>query len=85
MQRRINRILFIILFLRPFFGTGQVLFEQKQDIRIFDGEQNLELPWIGGLNSGQYNKADLDGDDQEELIIYDRSADIYQIFKIVDS
>ena len=85
MQRRINRILFIILFLRPFFGTGQVLFEQKQDIRIFDGEQNLELPWVGGLNSGQYNKADLDGDDQEELIIYDRSADIYQIFKIVDS
>ena len=73
--------LFLLICLFPIVGKGQVLFEQRQDITVLDENKNFILPWIGGLNASQYNKADLDGDDLEELILYDRSANIYQIFR----
>ncbi|MCK5206480.1 MAG: hypothetical protein KAQ79_00620, partial [Cyclobacteriaceae bacterium] len=82
MQRLLKGILSVFLFLIPFFVSSQVVFEQKFDINVNDGERDLGHPWGGGLNSSQYNKADLDGDGKEELILYDRSANIYQIFNI---
>ena len=82
MQRLLKGILSVFLFLIPFFVSSQVVFEQKFDIHVNDGERDLGHPWGGGLNSSQYNKADLDGDGKEELILYDRSANIYQIFNI---
>ncbi len=61
---------------------GQIIFEQQHALPVTDAEKSLRNPWIGGLNSGQYNKADLDGDGTEELVIYDRSSNTYQIFQI---
>ena len=82
MQRVLTGVLQIIIYFLPVAGVAQLVFEPKQEIQVFDGDQKLEIPWTGGLNSGQYNKADLDGDGREELIIYDRSANVYQIFRI---
>ncbi|MCK5701976.1 MAG: VCBS repeat-containing protein, partial [Cyclobacteriaceae bacterium] len=84
MKRLLIVLLTSLLFCIPFFGNSQMVFEQKFDIPVNNGEQELDLPWIGGLNASQYNKADLDGDGVEELILYDRSANIYQIFTIKD-
>ncbi len=64
---------------------AQIILEPSNDISVSDGERFYSNPWTGGLNSGQYNKADLDGDGTDELIIYDRSASVYQIFKFVDN
>lgn len=61
--------------------AGQFVLEPLQDVPFSDGEKQWALPWGGGLNAAQYSKADLNGDGTEELIIYDRSAKIYLIFK----
>ncbi len=76
----ISIISFILLFL-PFIVNSQAVFEERHDIQVSEFGQDIAMPWAGGLNSCQYNKADLDGDGIEELILYDRSANIYQIFK----
>lgn len=73
--------IFSISFL-PLVSMGQIIFEQQHALPVTDAEKSLRNPWIGGLNSGQYNKADLDGDGTEELVIYDRSSNTYQIFQI---
>ena len=81
-KRLISGFLVILSFIYPSDSYGQVIFEEKQDVKVNNGEQDYLLPWIGGLNAGQYNKADLDGDGKEELLIYDRAANIYQIFTV---
>lgn len=78
---RLFSVLFLSLFsYHPFYA--QLILDPIQDIPYSDGEKILDLPWTGGLNSAQYNKADLDGDGEEELIIYDRSGKIFLIYKI---
>jgi len=76
------RCFLLILIFTPLVSTAQVVFEQKQNIVVTLGDEVFQMPWIGGLNSSQYNKADLDGDGVEELILYDRSANVYQVFSI---
>lgn len=81
MQGLLKGILTILSISIPVFGHCQMVFEQKYDVPIVFEGHNFDLGWGGGLNSCQYNKADLDGDGKEELILYDRSANNYQIFK----
>ena len=71
----------VIVILRVAPVCGQLVLDPQQDISVSDGEKQWSLPWIGGLNAAQYNKVDLDGDGVEELVIYDRSARTYLIFK----
>ncbi len=81
---RLFSALFIIL-LYHYQTPAQLVLDPIQDIPFSDGEKMLDLPWMGGLNSAQYNKADLDGDGTEELVIYDRSARTYLIFKVINN
>ena len=76
-----KHILTSIIFLIPLSGFSQVIFEPKFDIDVSEQEEGFANPWIGGLNSNQYNKADLDNDGKDELILYDRSANSFLIFK----
>ena len=62
-------------------ASGQFILEPMQDVPFSDGEKQWNLPWTGGLNAGQYSRADLNGNGKEELVIYDRSARTYLIFK----
>ncbi len=81
---RLYQLIIFIVFL-PSVCTGQIVFEQQHAIPVTDAGKSLQNPWVGGLNSGQYNRADLDGDGMEELIIYDRSSDTFQIFRMENS
>lgn len=81
MQRLLKRILAILLIIIPVFGQCQLVFEQIYDVPVEYEGNNFDLSWGGGLNSCQYNKADLDGDGTEELVLYDRSANVYQVFR----
>jgi len=74
----------VLVNLFSFSAIAQVVFEPINDVIILDGELQYSSPWGGGLNSAQYSKADLDGDTKEELIIYDRSGRVFQIFKEQD-
>jgi len=44
----------------------------------------MDDPWAGGINSGQYGRIDLDGDEQEDLIIYDRSSNMLNTYLFKD-
>jgi len=68
----------------PYLGQAQLVFEARQDVSLAMDGSELQLPWNGGLNSSQYNKVDLDGDGIQEVVVYDRSANIYLIYKIID-
>ena len=81
-QKTLAAVIQVFVYLLPFHGYGQPVFEPKQDVPVVVDESNLKIPWNGGLNSAQYSRADLDGDTSEELIIYHRSANIYQVYKM---
>ncbi len=81
MQRFLRGILTILIINIPVLGFGQLVFEQIYDVPMEIEGGNFDLAWGGGLNSSQYSKADFDGDGIEELVLYDRSANIFQIFR----
>ena len=68
-MRGLSITLFVIVFYFSNPGFSQIVFEPQQTIGVKDGENVLGIPWIGGLNSSQYSKADLDGDGIEEWIL----------------
>ncbi|WKN45991.1 T9SS type A sorting domain-containing protein [Tunicatimonas pelagia] len=38
------------------------------------GKDELTMPWVGGLNAVQYNNIRLNGDNQNDLLLFDRSS-----------
>lgn len=62
-------LLFIAVQLRAQF-TYQ--FDQSIPVEV-DGKL-LSMPWAGGLNSAQINTMDLNGDSQNDLVVFDRTA-----------
>src|SRR5688572_3933952 len=65
-------ILFLILMF-PFFVRGQFTYQVDQGIPVANIEGNaLPLAWAGGVNAAQYNTLDLNGDGQDDLLLFDR-------------
>lgn len=58
-------------------GTAfaQFTYTIDQSIPVEINGRSLSLAWAGGLNSAQVNKMDFDGDGNEDLVVFDRSAD----------
>lgn len=67
-------------FLLLFFFWSQTVFAQftyviDQSVPVVnENNEALALPWAGGLNATQFNTIDLNGDDKDDLAIYDRTA-----------
>jgi hypothetical protein len=53
---------------------AQFSYSLDQTIPVLDGDKVIPYPWNGGLNAAQYNTMDLNGDGNEDLVIYDRMA-----------
>jgi len=79
-MHKLLQISFFVILLFPIPGSAQILFEQEYNIPLTVDNKNPDMPWLGGMNSGQYGKVDLDGDGVEELIIYNRTANTFLIF-----
>lgn len=64
----------IILFL-PLLAQAQFTYTLDQSVSVqnINGEQ-LSFPWAGGLNAAQFNTMDLNGDGNEDLVLFDRMA-----------
>jgi hypothetical protein len=64
-----------ILFLVPLISVGQFSYLRDQSIAV---EKNsgelLDFPWVGGLNSPQFNTIDLNADGKDDLLVYDRAG-----------
>ncbi len=75
------RILITLLFFVTGTLQAQFLYEIDQSILV-TGESGtpLQLPWGGGLNGVQINTYDLDEDGQNDLVIFDRTANVVRTF-----
>lgn len=59
---------------------GQVELEFIQPVVSQEG-RDLKMPFAGGINSAQYHTIDIDGDEDLDLIIFDRSSDKINCFE----
>ena len=64
--------LFLVVFSHEIWSQ-ELIFGYKQDITVQGNLGMLKNPWAGGLNSAQFVAMDLNGDEQDDLIIFDRT------------
>ena len=77
---------FVLICTSFYTSRAQFLYELDQSIPVKTGDTELTMPWTGGLNSTQYNTIDLNGDGNEDLIVFDRSAHkIYPFLNVNNS
>ncbi len=57
----------------PTSSLGQFQFLSSQ-IPVASLDLEFQMPWAGGLNSIQYNNLDLNFDGNNDLVLFDRSA-----------
>ena len=72
-------ILFFCLFHLTVLGQFQFNFTHQVPVNI-DG-QFLKSPWAGGFNTPQFSRLDYDFDGDEDLLVFDRSADQIRVFR----
>jgi hypothetical protein len=77
-------LLFLFLFI-PLDLLAQFSYVIDQNIPVKNqiGEELL-MPWAGGLNAAHYNFMDLNEDGQDDLVIFDRTADKVITFLVED-
>jgi hypothetical protein len=54
---------------------GQYGFSRSDTIKVTENAALIAQPWVGGLNSSQYSRMDLNFDNIEDLVIFDRTGD----------
>lgn len=70
---KLLHLLFLVL---PISLHAQFTYVLDQSIPVRDIVGNeLLMPWAGGLNAAHYNTMDLNGDDKDDLVLFDRTAD----------
>lgn len=85
MSKNQSKIAFCIFFTSTFLcnvnlSLAQLKFEYIQDITVTEDGIELANPFAGGLNSGQYNTLDINGDGDLDLVVFDRSSDKINTF-----
>jgi hypothetical protein len=69
-------LLRFLILIFPMTLHAQFTYVLEQDISVQDLSGNaLALPWAGGLNAAHYNTLDLNGDSNDDLVIFDRMGD----------
>ncbi|AFL84196.1 hypothetical protein Belba_1589 [Belliella baltica DSM 15883] len=74
---------FTFLFLFTLSASlAQTSFQFDQNINLTQNGGNLELPFAGGLNAAQIQTMDVNGDGEDEMVIWDINARQISVFKI---
>ncbi len=72
-QMKLKYIILLLLTIAPLIIYSQEYsFIRDLDIPVSEGDTELKNPWAGGLNYVQYNKMNLNGDELEDLVLFDR-------------
>jgi hypothetical protein len=75
-----------ILLLTTFATQAQFYYRLDTTINVEEqGQIELKSPWVGGLNSAEYNTMDLNNDSQVDLVLFDRMAQKVITFLNIDS
>jgi hypothetical protein len=83
----VKKLLTILFFLSslPLYIYAQMTYSWDQSPPVFINDTPLSMPWAGGINSAQINKVDLDGDQVEDLLIFDRTSNRISTFLFKDN
>ena len=74
------RILFLILLIPSRVLAQEPQFTFEQDIPFRTASGNLSMPLAGGLNAVQFNTMDVNGDGQEDAVVWDRMGRCIKVF-----
>ena len=74
--------LLCVLLLGLYSSLYSQVFTIETDIPVSMDDELLSNPWAGGLNSGQYSKMDVNNDQLEDLIIFDRTNNRISVFVV---
>lgn len=66
--------------LAPSVVWGQFQFSYSDSISVTSNNEELEMPWAGGLNYPQFSSIDYDFDGDLDLLVFDRSSNQLKIF-----
>ena len=75
-----NLLLSFTLFLLVGNSLSQFGFVYNDSIVVKFGGDTLEMAWVGGFNHAQFSSFDFDFDGEEDLFIFDRSANQIRVF-----
>jgi hypothetical protein len=69
-----HALLIIFLCIAPLVKAQfHYLLDTTTQVRVANGVA-LRNPWAGGLNAGQYSRIDLNGNGEEDLVVFDRTT-----------
>lgn len=75
------RALILLLLFLPGFASAQFLYEMDHSIPVTGaGNVTLKYPWGGGLNAVQINTLDLNHDNKDDLVIFERMGNLVLTF-----
>ena len=61
---------------------AQLVYQINQEIPVINSDNDtLRMAWAGGLNAPQFNTMDMDGDGDEDLIIFERASNSFRTFE----
>ena len=76
-------ILLFILFLAEMYAypvLSQLGFQYDSTIKVKKGNQILHNAWMGGISHPQFSAIDLNGDELEDLFLFDRASNQIRVF-----
>ena len=77
---RKSRIVWTLCFLNAYLASFGQSFRFADNFQVFENNQELPNPFVGGLNAIHPFWIDLNEDNQEELVIFDRSTDLAIVY-----
>ncbi len=76
-----RNLIFLVLFILPLWGTAQQSFLYDQEIPVQVDGNFLSMPFAGGINAAQIQSMDVNGDGNDELILWDINARRISVYK----
>ena len=72
---RLKKAFFCFTFAIASAAQAQFTYVLDQSIPVEYNGVTLPMPWAGAFNSPQFNTMDLNGDNIQDLVIFDRRSD----------
>ena len=84
MGRKVFIVSLLCAVLFSYDVSSQVALKYDNSIPVSIQDKQLRDPWAGGINAAQFGRLDIDGDGDEDLVIYDRSSNLVNTFVLTD-
>ncbi|MCI5057348.1 MAG: T9SS type A sorting domain-containing protein [Flavobacteriales bacterium] len=81
-----NQVITFAIALFHMFAYSQSNYTRLDQIMVLEKNgDTLDFPWAGGLNNAQLSNIDLNGDNIDDLFIFDRDGNVIKGFSVADT